>query len=112
AVMSRVPGAALHFATLIGLNNADHVLLCELMAGGDLANFLPACRKAEPRLKLRILLDIAWPMKLLHAASLVHCDLKPHNMLLPPSKPVWNAQQPTVKVGDLGTVRQADAKAD
>lgn len=110
AVMSRVPQAKQHFVTLCGVNDASRLLLFDMMAGGDLAAYLPQLRSPEARLKLRLLLDIAWAMKLLHSAGILHCDLKPGNLLLVSAKPVWKSTNPLVKIHDLGVAR--DEKSD
>ena len=76
------------------------------MPAGDLTAYLPQCRTCDPRVKLRILLDIAQAIRLVHAAKVVHADVKPGNLLLTYWRPIWNSLAATVKLHDFGAARE------
>ncbi len=75
-------------------------MVLELMAGGDLARLLARRGRIEPREAVELLIGCAQGLGAIHAAGLVHRDIKPQNIFLD------RALQP--KIGDLGLARAAD----
>ena len=65
--------------------SADRALICELMDGGNLFNRLFAEDIDRPFLgneRLQILTDACTGLACLHSCEMVHCDIKPANILL------------------------------
>lgn len=67
-----------------GLTDHDELFLVyELVAGGDLqAWFDDRARRIEPRRAAEIVAEVAAGVQAAHSAGLVHCDLKPSNVLM------------------------------
>jgi len=65
---------------------------------------------ANMALRLHLLADVASGLAYLHAASIIHADVKPDNVLL--TAPSRHTPQPTAKLADFGSSvqRRADTK--
>lgn len=61
----------------------EHYLVCELVPGGDLATHAQeAGLPFRPRDAARLMLQIARGVQAAHERGVIHCDLKPSNVLL------------------------------
>lgn len=66
----------------VSADNEDYIV-AEYVEGGDLAEWLERQDRPIPvREAVRLVRDVARGMHAAHAAGLVHCDLKPSNILL------------------------------
>ena len=81
-------------------------IITEYARGGSLAQYLrsPGAPLLPLRLRAELALGAARGMAYLHAARLVHLDLKPDNLLLD-GPPHPDAAAPVVKVADFGLAR-------
>jgi len=68
----------------IDTSTAEPAIVMELVAGRTLGEFLRE-ERPTPELALNIVHQIADAMREAHAAGLVHCDLKPSNLMMEPS---------------------------
>ncbi|MEW6223647.1 MAG: serine/threonine-protein kinase [Chloroflexota bacterium] len=74
-------------------------LVMELVSGGTFAERLATEGRLDPGEVADLIDRLASALAAMHAAGLVHRDVKPHNILLGPSGP---------KLADLGVVRLTD----
>lgn len=81
----------------VGEEAGNHFIVMEYVAGDTLKSYIQKMGKLEPAEALQIALDIAGALDAAHKNNLVHCDIKPHNMLLMPDG--------HVKVADFGIAR-------
>jgi serine/threonine-protein kinase len=82
-----------------GEAGGQYYLAMELVAGTNLSRFLRERGPLDPDPALRILQQVAAALDAAHARGIVHRDVKPGNILLPPGS--------AVKVSDFGIARTA-----
>src|SRR5437764_4364467 len=85
----------------VGEHDGRPFFVMELLEGGDLRALLRARGRLGPREAGRIALGVARALAAVHASGLIHCDVKPHNVLL------TSDGQP--KLADFGVSRVAAA---
>ena len=56
----------------------------EFVEGGSLAEWIKEGKVSDLKQALDIAIQVAWGMKYIHSKSLIHCDLKPSNVLMTP----------------------------
>lgn len=81
----------------VGENDGLHYIVMEYVSRETLKNKLQANGKLPVQEALRIVKDIARALAHAHANNIVHCDIKPHNILVAPDG--------QVKVTDFGIAR-------
>jgi serine/threonine-protein kinase len=81
----------------VGKENNNHYIIMEYVAGQTLKDLIQGAGKLSVSESLRIALEIAEALEHAHANNLVHCDIKPHNILVTPTG--------RVKVTDFGIAR-------
>ncbi|WP_337173090.1 serine/threonine-protein kinase [Paludisphaera sp.] len=64
---------------------------------------------ADPRAAARLALALARAIEHMHARGVLHCDLKPENVMIDPAGPGEPDGDPTPRVTDFGLARLADA---
>ncbi|CAJ1011822.1 Protein kinase domain/Protein tyrosine kinase, putative [Leishmania naiffi] len=64
------------------VSDAYVIEIMEFVPGGSLHTLLKSFGSLQPESVRRYLRDIARGLSYLHAANIVHCDIKPHNVLL------------------------------
>jgi tetratricopeptide (TPR) repeat protein len=77
-------------------------ILSELIDGAPLATLLADPRFSAPEAVLVLALQLAWALESIHAAGLIHADVKPSNVLV--------ARDGTAKIADLGLASLAQAR--
>lgn len=82
----------------VGVHEGRPFIVMPLMEGGTLAEPENAARFAEPAARLELVLTLARAVQFAHARGVLHCDLKPDNIL-------FDAQGEP-KVSDFGMARQ------
>ncbi len=80
---------------------SHHYIAMEYVAGGTLRNVLRRRRVVGEAEALRIASEVADALAYAHSRSVVHRDIKPHNVLL--------TEEGSVKVADFGIARTLDA---
>lgn len=87
-----------------GVSDQDEdYIVYEYVDGGDLADWLRRRPNLSPREAARLIARISRGMQAAHSAGLVHCDLKPGNILM------TSDDEP--KVGDFGIAVRTDESA-
>ncbi len=80
----------------IALGYMQMIIIFEFMAGGSLDQLITTHPDdLQPELQVHLLSQIIAALRFLHAMGIVHCDLKPGNILL-------SADHRTAKLGDMG----------
>ncbi len=75
-------------------------IVMELVAGGDLRDYLGRERTLAPATALRLFRQLLAGLAAVHAAGILHRDIKPENLLLD-----FRGEQPGVKLTDFGIAR-------
>jgi serine/threonine-protein kinase len=83
-------------------------LVCEFLEGADLAAHLEQAHRLEVGEAVHIALQVCDALKAAHERSVVHRDLKPHNVFLLSEGTGGISRRPTVKVLDFGLSRFLD----
>ncbi len=81
----------------VGIDGVDHYIVMEYVQGNSLKDKIRECGEMDILTATRIAKDIANGLAHAHAHNLVHCDIKPHNILMTPD---GNA-----KIADFGIAR-------
>ena len=81
----------------VGETEGLHYIVMEYVSRETLKNQLQKSKRLNVRESLRILKDIARALAHAHSNNIVHCDIKPHNILVAPDG--------QVKVADFGIAR-------
>ena len=81
----------------VGVSGSDHYIVMEYVPGHTLKRRIQADGKLPVDEALNYAYQIADALASAHAAGIVHCDIKPHNILL--------SQDGTAKVADFGIAR-------
>ncbi len=66
----------------VGVFNDVNFIVMEYVGGGTLKQEIERRGRIAPKRAIKLALDIASALSLAHARGLVHCDIKPHNILL------------------------------
>ncbi len=72
-----------------GVTRSTPYLVMEYAPGGDLQQYFPQGRALPISAILPVVLQIASGLQYVHNHGLIHCDVKPENMLLGPGGQVW-----------------------
>ncbi len=88
-----------HVVTLLDaqLGGRTPFYIMDLMEGGSLQQFVGADRPPAPKRILRWVEQICEAMQYIHAKGLIHCDLKPANILID--------EQDNIRIADFGQSR-------
>lgn len=78
----------------------DHYIVMELVEGQTLAEYVKDCRLPVNE-SLRIVRDVCRALKYAHGNNIIHCDLKPSNILV--------SGEGTVKATDFGIAKMANS---
>ena len=81
----------------VGAEEDKHYIVMEYVAGETLKKRIQTEGRLSVQESLRIAKEIARALQTAHANNLVHCDIKPHNILMTP--------EGHVKVADFGIAR-------
>jgi len=88
----------------IVLGYRQMIIIFEYMAGGSLDKLITTHPdNLNPELQVHILSQIIAALRFLHAMDIVHCDLKPGNILL-------SADHRTAKLSDMGLAQHSKGK--
>ena len=82
----------------VGMHDGRPFMVMPLMEGGTLAEAENVARFAEPAARLDLLLTLARAVQFAHARGVLHCDLKPDNILFDAAA--------APRVSDFGMARQ------
>ncbi len=80
-----------------GLDNGRLFLVMEYVPGTDLKSMLQRQGRFELELALNLMIQACAGIGYAHRAGLIHCDIKPHNLLVTPDQ--------RLKVADFGIAR-------
>ena len=81
----------------VGVEANEHYIVMEYVPGSTLKDLIKQEGHISPKQALHIAEDIARALAHAHANNLVHCDIKPHNILMMPDG--------SAKVADFGIAR-------
>lgn len=81
----------------VGQDNGNHFIVMEYVSGDTLKNHIQKTGRLMPEQVMQISIDIASALEIAHKNNLIHCDIKPHNILL--------MDNGHVKVADFGIAR-------
>lgn len=81
----------------VGIDGIDHFMVMELIPGSSLKDKIREEGPLEIFTAVKIAKDIACGLAHAHANNLVHCDIKPHNILMTP--------EGHAKIADFGIAR-------
>lgn len=77
-------------------SNQDVYCIMEYLKGQNLNNYV-ALNPMSERIIVNIILRVAWGLDYLHKHSILHCDIKPHNI-------IWNDINKEAKLIDFSTM--------
>ncbi len=105
---ARVAGSLTHSNVVqvhdVGSENGTYYIAMEYVAGGNLADKLAESPRLDVKTTVRIGLDSARALEYAESKKIVHCDIKPSNLML--------TETGLAKLADLGIARRlADAQA-
>ena len=81
----------------VGIDGVDHYIVMEYVQGNSLKDKIRECGEMDILTATKIAKDIANGLAHAHAHNLVHCDIKPHNILMTPDG--------HAKIADFGIAR-------
>ena len=81
----------------VGVDGDDHFIVMEYVPGSTLKERIKSEAPLDIALAVRIAKDIAGGLASAHANNIVHCDIKPHNILM--------TEDNRAKIGDFGIAR-------
>lgn len=81
----------------VGIDGIDHYIVMEYVQGNSLKDKIRDCGELDILTTTKIAKDIANGLAHAHAHNLVHCDIKPHNILMTPDG--------LAKIADFGIAR-------
>ena len=81
----------------VGESQGEHYIVMEYVPGNTLKEYIREKGHLEPAEAMHIAREIASALAHAHANNLVHCDIKPHNILMMPGG--------DIKVADFGIAR-------
>lgn len=81
----------------VGLDNDAYYIVMEYVAGETLKDYIARMGKLSNDAAVRIAIEIGEALEQAHANGIIHCDIKPHNIL------VTNSGR--IKVADFGIAR-------
>lgn len=89
----------------VGKADGIYFYSMELVTGGSIQDLITGGRRIEPQLAVKFLLQAAAGLAYAEKQGIVHCDIKPDNLML--------AADETVRLADLGISKTlVDGKAD
>lgn len=81
----------------VGCENNVHYIVMEYVEGETLKEYIQTHPHISIDIAVRIAIEIGYALKEAHANGIIHCDIKPHNILL--------TEDRKVKVTDFGIAR-------
>lgn len=84
-------------------------LVCEYLAGLDLADYLAEKGRLEPLRAVNLALQICHALEAAHDSGVIHRDVKPHNIFLLADETGHIPEYPAAKVLDFGLSRFMDS---
>ncbi|SDL37358.1 Stk1 family PASTA domain-containing Ser/Thr kinase [Halarsenatibacter silvermanii] len=81
----------------IGQSGDHHYLIMELVEGDTLKNLIESEKALSPDSALKIAKQISSALQAAHEKNIIHCDIKPHNILV--------TENNRIKVTDFGIAR-------
>ncbi len=88
----------------VGEAGGSFYLCMEYVSGGTLADLLKLQGRLEPDTAVRVALDTARGLAFAELKGIVHCDIKPENIMI--------TDTGVAKVADLGIARRVSAQSD
>jgi serine/threonine protein kinase len=99
---ARLAGSLTHVNVVqvhdVGDENGNYYICMEYVGGGNLSDILSAQGKLDTKTTIKIIKDIAHGLKFAESKNIVHCDIKPDNIML--------NKAGVAKVSDLGIARR------
>ena len=84
-------------------------LVCEYLAGSDLAEYLADKKRLEPLRAVNLTLQVCHALEAAHDSGVIHRDVKPHNIFLLADDQGQIPEYPAIKVLDFGLSRFMDS---
>lgn len=88
----------------VGFDQGVHYLVMEFVRGETLKDYIDKHGHLQTRTAIQITFDIGDALTHAHANGIVHCDIKPHNILV--------TEDGRIKVADFGIARAVNSNSD